>query len=310
VYVVSVAANAVNFVAALGLIFGHWGLPALGLEGAAIATLIGQAAGVVILAAFFLGGHTRRLYDSRHQFRVHLRQILDLLRIGWPAGFQMSFDILGWALCITLLVGNIATIGGVPSPDAGTIQLTASTVAMRYEQLAFMPAIGISIAATALVGRYIGEKKPHLAQRRVYAALVLAVGYMGLCGLSFWFWRQGLIRFYLTLDQPSDAALVGQIVRVGGWVLIIGAIFQVFDATGIIFIGALRGAGDTLWPMVVSAVLNLSIILGGGYLMLHLFPRLESLGVWMACAAYVIILGVVMLARFRAGKWRRINLLA
>jgi MATE family multidrug resistance protein len=181
---------------------------------------------------------------------------------------------------------------------------------MRYEQLAFMPAIGISIAATALVGRYIGEKKPHLAQRRVYAALVLAVGYMGLCGLSFWFWRQGLIRFYLTLDQPSDAALVGQIVRVGGWVLIIGAIFQVFDATGIIFIGALRGAGDTLWPMVVSAVLNLSIILGGGYLMLHLFPRLESLGVWMACAAYVIILGVVMLARFRAGKWRRINLLA
>ena len=309
VYVTSLAANAINFVAALVLIFGRWGLPAMGLAGAGLATLIGQTSGLAILAAFFLYGKARARYDTRGQVGVRRRQVLDLLRIGWPAGFQMSIDVLGWALVITLLVGNIPTVNGIASPEAGTVHLTASTVALRYAQLAFMPTIGISIAATALVGRYIGERRLHLVRRRVLAALLLGVGYMGLCGLAFWIFRRPLMSFYLTLERPSTAALIPQIVEVGSKVLIVGAIFQVFDAAGIIFIGALRGAGDTLWPMAVSAALMVGVILGGGWLMLKLFPQLESLGAWIACAAYVIVLGITMLARFEAGKWRQIDLL-
>ncbi len=311
VYLVSLLANAVNAVAAFGLIFGKWGLPALGLQGAAIATVIGQCTSLVALGGFFLSGSSARLFDTRHRFRARSGLFQGLLRIGWPAGVQMCIDVLGWALAITLLVGSVHTVNGVPMEEAGTINLTASVVALRYETFAFMPTIGISIAATALAGKYIGQRQVHLVKHRVWAALLLGLTYMGLWGIAFWVWRAPLIRFYLTLEPThiSGGQMISLITQIGSRVLIVGAIFQIFDAMGIVFTGALRGAGDTLWPMAVTGIMNLVIILGGGYLMLKLFPQLESLGPWLACAAYVIILGPILAARFAAGKWRKIDLL-
>ena len=74
-------------------------------------------------------------------------------------------------------------------------------------------------------------------------------------------------------------------------------------------VGALRGAGDTVWPGVVTVVLSWTLIIGGGELMLLWFPSLGSLGPWIAASAYIIILGLAVLARFMGGKWKHITLL-
>ncbi|NLF32885.1 MAG: MATE family efflux transporter [Planctomycetes bacterium] len=312
VYVSSLVANVVNILGDWVLIFGKWGFPAMGLHGAAIATVAGMAAGLAILAAAFLSPAIARQFGTRRQWRLHGGQIREIWRVGWPAGMQFFLDMLGWGLCITVLVGSIDTVGGEPLSDAGTVHLTATSVVMRYMRLSFMPAVGIGLATTALVGKYIGAGRMHLVKRRVGAAVVLGVAYMGLCGLAFWLLRYPMVRWFVSLDPLKGAQAAAQlemIVGVGAKVMICAAVFQVFDGVGIVYIGALRGAGDTLWPMVVSGVLAGVIVLGGGTFMLAVLPGLESVGVWIAGSAFVISLGVAMCLRFQSGRWQRINLL-
>lgn len=312
VYLASLAANGVNLVGDYALIYGKWGLPKLGLEGAAIATVGGAAVGLVVLTWIFLNGRAARAHRTRRQKTPRIGQMLQVLRVGWPAGLQMFIDVLGWAVCITALVGSVGTIAGVADADAGTVHLAASSVAIRYMHVAFMPTVGIGIATTALVGRYIGARQMHLVRRRVHAALALGVGYMGLCGLVFWLGRYPLVRFFLTVSASPDPAVAkrtADVVAVAVQVMICAGFFQMFDAAGIVLSGALRGAGDTLWPMVISATLIVTVIIGGGVLMLTLLPQLESIGVWIACSAYIIVLGLAMWRRFAAGHWRKIDLL-
>ena len=312
VYAVSLVANGTNLVGDYALIFGKWGLPRLGLQGAAIATLGGAGAGLLVLAGIFLLGKASKQFQTRTQCRLRYDRMREILRVGWPAGLQFFIDILGWGVGVTALIGSIQTINGVLDPNASTVHLAASSVVMRYLHVSFMPAMGIGIATTTLVGRYIGAKQPHLARRRAHAAMFLAMGYMGMCGVFFLLWRFPLIRFFLTVSPTADPQATewtAQIVAIGGTVMICAAVFQVFDAVGIVFVSALRGAGDTLSPMLVSATLALVLIIGGGTLILHVWPELESIGVWIAASAFVIVLGLVMFGRFRAERWRKIDLL-
>ncbi len=312
VYVTSLAANGVNLLGDYVLIFGKWGFPRMGLQGAAIATVIGAMTGFLILGAVFLGRSFATTYQTRRSRNFNLSQILQIWRVGWPAGMQFFLDIAGWGMCITLLVGSVSTIGGVYDPDASTIHLAATSVVMRYLRLSFMPAVGIGIATTALVGNYIGAGKLHVVQRRVYAALLLGVAYMGFCGLVFWLARYPMLRYFLSITPPKDAiaaARLDQIVSVGSKVMICAAVFQVFDAFGIVYTGALRGAGDTRWPMMMSGLLAAVFALGGGLFMVNVLPQLESVGVWIAGSAFIISLGVTMSIRFQMGHWKKIDLL-
>ncbi|MBN1943802.1 MAG: MATE family efflux transporter [Phycisphaerae bacterium] len=299
----SFLANAVNIFANWVLIYGHWGLPAMGLEGAAVGTVLGTLVMLGVLAAMFLSRRTHRRYATRRAGDMKLRECGEILRIGWPAGVQFCADVLAWGMITAFLIGKF-----------GMDHLAANTTAIRYMSLSFMPAVGIGIATTALVGRYIGESRPDLALRRVRAALIAAVGYMGLCGLFFFLFRHELVRFYISI-APSDvasaeiAARVDSITHIGARLLLCAAIFQVFDAAAIIYNGALRGAGDTFWPMVTTIALCWLLQVGGGFTIVHNFPGLTSLGPWISASAFIVALSVVFCWRFESGQWRKIDLL-
>jgi hypothetical protein len=81
------------------------------------------------------------------------------------------------------------------------------------------------------------------------------------------------------------------------------------DAVGIVYTGALRGAGDTVWPGVATAVLSWSLLVGGGVILISIAPQLESRGPWIAATGYIVIYGIVMAVRFERGGWRSIRLL-
>ena len=100
-----------------------------------------------------------------------------------------------------------------------------------------------------------------------------------------------------------------EIVRLGSLMLIATATFQLFDAVAMVTSGALRGAGDTVYPGLATIVASWTIIVGGGLAMTHLFPSLESLGAWIAAATYIIVLGLLLLHRFVGGHWKTIKLL-
>lgn len=297
VLVASVFANGFNVLANYALIFGKFGFPAMGLEGAAIGSVVSWVLQFVLLLAVFLAPSLRITYATNLFRAVRLRHCLDLVRVGWPAGVQLCNDIASWTLFQAALIGPM-----------GTEHLAASTAAMRYMGISFMPAVGIGVAATAIIGRCIGQGRPDLARRRAHAAVTAAMVYMGVCGILFTIFRHALVRFFVHVG-PDEAAQAEVIVGIGTKILVCAAVFQLFDAVGIVFIGALRGAGDTRWPMGVTIVLSWGLVMGGGAAAVLLLPQLSSVGPWLAASLYVVVLGAVMAWRFESGAWRKIDLL-
>jgi len=288
----SVVANLLNIAINWVLIFGKFGAPAMGLEGAAIGSVTAWIVQFAVLLAIFLAPRMHKKFGTHMIRATRWRHCGDILRVGWPAGVQLCNDMLTWSVCVAVLAGSF-----------GVAHRAATTIAMRYIGLAFMPAVGIGIATTALVGRYIGLRKPDIARKRAHQGVMTAMVWMGMCGALFWIFRYPMARFFATTDQAD------QIVRIGAQNMICAAIFQLSDAVGIVYIGALRGSGDTKWPMFVTLGLSWCIIVGGGIVAVTLAPQWESLGPWIAASAYVVVMGAAMMWRFESGAWRKIDLL-
>jgi MATE family multidrug resistance protein len=180
-----------------------------------------------------------------------------------------------------------------------TEAMAANIFVFRYMSVSFMPAFGLSIAVTALVGRYIGMGRPDLAAQRANLGFVVTACYMVACGLLFFFGRSTLMGLF-TADP--------QVLAIGKLLLVVAAIYQLFDAMYIIYNGALRGAGDTLIPAIMTATMCWAITVFGGYFVSRTWPHVGPVGPWVAAALYGAILGVFLLVRFRRGRWRSIRL--
>jgi MATE family multidrug resistance protein len=211
-----------------------------------------------------------------------------LLKVGLPSGFQIVADVLAWGIWGNLVMSFFGTKG-----------MAANNYVFRYMSVSFMPAFGISTAVTALVGRYIGRGQPDVAMQRAHLGFKVAVAYMLVCGLLFFFFRHQLIGLFA--DDP-------EVLSVGATLLVFAAVYQLFDAMYITYYGALRGAGDTFVPAVVTAALCWSITVLGGYFLARWAPGLGPTGPWLLATAYGCILGTFMYLRFARGGWRRINL--
>jgi MATE family multidrug resistance protein len=201
-----------------------------------------------------------------------------------------------WAAFMVGMVGSF-----------GPHHSTAGWIAHRWMSLSFMPAVGISVAVTAMVGKCIGMGRYDLAAKRAWAGLGLALGYMGLCGLCFIVFRRPMIALFI--EEQTPPAVAAEVIRLGSMFLIATAAFQLFDAIAMTMSGALRGAGDTVWVGIVTVFLSWSLIVGGGLFLVTFVPQLESLGPWIAASSYIIILSLTILGRFLTGKWKRMTLI-
>lgn len=279
--------NVANVLLCYLLIFGHWGAPQLGLNGAAWAFVLSFVAQLGVLLWAFLSSPCDEEFATRSAWRLAWPQLRQLFHIGWPAGLQSAVDVLGWGVLIVLLVGRF-----------GKEQLAASNIAIQYMTISFMPGIGLAQALTALVGRYIGEGRGEVAVQRVYEGLFLALSYMTLMGVM-----------YLTLRGPFIALFNSDpiVIEAGKQILVCVAVFQLFDALNFTFAGALRGAGDTHWTagLIIALSFLLFAPLSLGAVM---FTNLESLGPWIAGTIYSICLGVALWWRFAHGKWQEIDI--
>lgn len=294
VFVATVTGNLTNVAGNWLLIYGNWSFPEWGVAGAAVATVFGTFVELLIPVCVFLGPEFNRLYGTRRAWRFESRTVREIFRIGWPKSLTFGNEMVCWSIFMSYLVGLF-----------GEEHLTAGWIALRYMHLSFMPSVGISVAVTAVVGRYIGAGLPDVANRRAWLGVRLAVAYMGLCALGFVLFREPLTRVFIRTDDPGEAE---RIVDIASRLLICAAVFQVFDAMAITISGALSGAGDTVWTGVFTMVASWLFIVAGGWLMVEYVPKLESLGPWLGAATYIIILGLAFTLRWTSGKWREIRL--
>ena len=281
----ALVANAVNAVLAWALVFGHWGLPALGIAGAGLATSIAEWVGALWLAAAFLSRALDREYDTR-PVAPRPREILRFLRTGAPIGGQWLLDMSAFALFNTLIA------------RMGDRSMAASQAMLSLLSLSFMQAIGVGLAAATLVGRYKGAEDLVAAERAYRSALKLGLLLAAGVAALFVALPGPLLRIYT--DDP-------RLIELGRPLLALGAAFQLFDTIGIIAGGTLRGAGDTRWPFLVQTSLawtlrlplawTLAVGLGGGVL-----------GAWFGECGYVLALGSALALRFRSGAWRTVEI--
>jgi multidrug resistance protein, MATE family len=271
------------------------GIERMGVAGSAYATLFATMVELSISGAVFVFGKRSRELRTCEHWRPSLKPMKEVASLGWPGALMFGNEMICWALFMVYLVGQF-----------GTNHSTAGWIAHQYMSLSFMPTVGISVAITAMVGKAMGMGRPDVAAARAWLGMRVAAAWMTLCAIVFVVFREGLIRSFV--DRATEPAVVEELVKIGSGFLIATAAFQFFDGIAMSLSGALRGAGDTRWPGVVTVVLSWVFVVGGGFALVKFWPALGSIGPWAAAASYIIVLSFALVWRFRAGHWRSIKL--
>jgi MATE family multidrug resistance protein len=285
---VNVLATLVNLVLDYVMIFGKAGFPELGVTGAALGTVLSQVAGAAVYLALMLQRRHRVAYRTLAAWRPEPWLVVRLVRFGMPTGLQYSLELAAFALFM-VIVGRI-----------GTLELAASGIAFNLNMIVFFPMVGLGVAVSSLVGRYLGAEQPELAERVVASALGMSLVYMTLCGLLYVFGAPLLLAPYAAGADPATFPTIGAIASV---LLRFVALYSIFDMLNLIHAAGLRGAGDTVYPMLLTLVLAFVAMLLPAWVGCLGF----GMGVyfaWSMASLYVFLLGLLMRRRFRAGHWK------
>src|SRR5882762_7588254 len=273
-----------------------------GIAGSGWATDVAQLMGVAAAGALFLGRATRQRYRSHLTTRLHGRALLRQFKLGFPMGLLIAADILGFALFQLMQV------------RLGTVDGASTQIVMMLTSFCYMPAVGIAMAGTTLVGQAIGAHHRDWAFKVGNGILLMAVLYMGAIGVLLAAAGPWVMPFFTNRADPQAADVVAR----GCVLLWIAAGYQLFDGFNISSSACLRGAGDVRLPAIMVLALSwllfvplahsLSFAPGAGWVTWLPQFALGAIGGWSAAVAYVCCLGLMLFFRWWSGAWRRIAL--
>lgn len=276
-----------GIVVAIGfpLIYGYLGLPKLGVLGAGVATFIASAVGATLYIRKLFGGYAIIKLRVKNIFVFSKELIRRIIHIGFPAALE-QFIMRGGQMVYVIIVAGL-----------GTVVLAANQIAFSVLGLTFMPGLAFSAVATMLVGQSLGAKRPDLAERFGWEVRKLGGILAGVIGILFI-----LFAPYIMMPFTDNPEIIAQ----GAIALRIIGLVQVSQSTAFILAGALRGAGDTKFPLYATLI----GIWGFRVLLCILFVNVFHwglLGAWLAIAADQVMRSILILYRYRSGKWKTIT---
>jgi len=290
---VNLIVTAVNVALNYAWIFGHAGFPRAGVVGAAGATIVSQGFGSLLYAVLILSPSLRSRYRTLSGWRLDPALFARLLRYGLPSGLQYSVELLAFALFLGV-VGRL-----------GAIELAATGIAFNLNGLVFVPTMGLGLGVSALVARHLGAGDAAHAERATWSGLAVAFVYM-----AFWSSLYLLAPGWLLAPYAAGATdpSFPEVDRLSRVLLRFVAVYSIFDMVNLICASALRGAGDTAYTMRTTLVLAWAGMLLPTWLACtHLGGGIYT--AWTAASGYVVLLGLAMLRRFRAGGWKRLRVI-
>ncbi len=292
VMVVDSTASLLNVVLDYGWIFGHFGLPALGIEGAAWATVVALWFRVVAYVGLMMLPRYRLPYDLWRGRHFQPTMFKRLLRYGGPNGLQLLVEIAGFTLFL-LLIGNL-----------GKDAMAATTLAFNVNMLAFMPMLGMGIALTTLVGRELGRNQSHLAARATWTSLWMATAYMSLMAAIYVAVPDLLLLGHARGTSPSEFAELRDTTVV---LLRFVAVYCLFDAMNVVFASALKGAGDTRFILVTSLVMT-PVPLVLAWVGIAYFDW-GLIWCWVVITLWICSMAGIYLGRFLGGHWQQMRVI-
>jgi multidrug resistance protein, MATE family len=274
-----VSANAINALAAWALVYGRLGLPAMGTTGSGVATLLSRIymAGVLLVSVL--------RYDKQHHVSLfavdwtpRMRSLRRLIALGLPAATQVTLE-MGVFAAASALVGRL-----------DPVSLASHQVALNLASLTFMVPLGLASAGAIRVGHAVGRRDSRAAARSGWVALMLGTGFMATAALAFTFAPGPLIGMF-----TSDAA----VMALGRRLLLVAAMFQMFDGLQGVSTGVLRGLGDTRTPMLSNLAGHWLLGLPLGYLLCFRCGW-GVVGLWTGLSVGLIAIGCFLVLTWRS----------
>lgn len=299
--VVMAVVNLINACVSYVLLVGAFGLPELGWEGLLVGTVTGHVCGASLILLLLVCGRAGCRLTLR-QMRPGRNLIRRILRIGVPGGA----DSLGVVTCHILYVRVINQLGELASAAHG--------VAVQIEALAYMPGSAFQIAAATLAGQYLGAGKPQRATRSVVLACLVAGCVMAFAGAVFYVAAVTLVEFFLdpAIHSQEVIALAARLLRIIAFAMPALAVTMVLT-------GALRGAGDTRFPLLFTLLGFLLLRIPLATYLAHDSLAIPATGVavkglalgvvgaWYAMAIDVVFRCLLFIGRFVNGGWQRVE---
>ncbi len=286
----SVVGNLVNIMLDYIMIFGKMGFPAMGIEGAAWATVIGSGSITLIFCTLIFAGKVRKEFKISRLAGFYKPVFSRLLRFGLPNGFGFLMDILSFTL-FTFMIGNI-----------DTLSLQASNVVMSMQPVVFTVILGLGIGIQILVSKYQGLKRTDLTVQVVKNACKIGYGYAGAVSIAFFFFAPLFVGLFIPGSSPDAEAITAKTYPLMKLV----SVFVLFDATYLIFGEAIRGAGDTKFYMYVMLFCAWGLLIPGTWWIVYKL-KMSVFWVWSWLTFYAALTAVFMLCRFLSGRWKRFN---
>jgi multidrug resistance protein, MATE family len=217
-----------------------------------------------------------------------------MIRFGLPSAGHLLLDVGSFSLFV-LFTGRL-----------GTIALASSNIALAINNVAFMPLIGMSIAASILVGQYQGRGDSRIAERAGWTCLKVGWIYMAIVGSTFILFPRAY--FQLFASRGPDSIPMEQMLSIGRILLLMMAAWGLLDTVNLVISGALKGAGDTRFVMYYSVVMAWGVWISGELVILFVLRR-GIVAAWLWLMIYVILMAAGFLWRYRSGRWKSIELL-
>jgi MATE family multidrug resistance protein len=277
----SIGGIGLNFLLSWSLIFGHLGLPALGLVGGGVGSTLTW---LIMCGALVLVVSRDRLFRRFHLFghwwRFDRQRTLAMVKLGWPIGVTMALEMGVFALAAYFM-------GWIGAPA-----VAAHAVALQLAALTFMVPLGLGQAATVRVGLAVGRENRAGITRAGWTAWVMGVAFMAAMALVMWSIPHRLVTLFLT-DIPANAMVIALAVSF----LKVAAAFQLVDGAQVIGAGMLRGLHDTRWPLLFALFGYWVVGLGIGS-WLAFAADWKGVGIWVGLASGLAAVAALMLARW------------
>ncbi len=275
---ITLIANVVNVLINYILIFGKFGFPALGLIGAGIGTLVSRVIMPVLFVIYIkrVPGFRNYFKDAYFQ-KIEIKRIKEVFKIGIPIAFQIIVEVMAFG------------IGAIMMGWLGEIPLAAHQVAIGMASFTYMISLGISQANTIQISHQMGNGDYKALRMAAFGATHLVLAFMSVMALIFIFGRN-VLPYLFTKDND--------VVFIASQLLIVAAIFQIFDGLQVVMLSTLRGMSDVKIPMFIATIAYILVGIPTSYFLtfvLHNGPQ----GIWFGYLVGLGIAGIMFYLHFK-----------